>query len=36
MPNLKIEQGCLTGQKQVPSPHFSQRPDQEDISLLVI
>lgn len=36
MLNLKIEQGCLTGQKQVPSPHFSQRPDQEDISLLVI
>ncbi|HHW7568691.1 TPA: 1,6-anhydro-N-acetylmuramyl-L-alanine amidase AmpD [Mannheimia haemolytica] len=36
MPNLKIEQGCLTGQKQVQSPHFSQRPDQEDISLLVI
>ncbi|HGO5824435.1 TPA: 1,6-anhydro-N-acetylmuramyl-L-alanine amidase AmpD [Mannheimia haemolytica] len=36
MPNLKIEQGCLTSQKQVPSPHFSQRPNQEDISLLVI
>ncbi|WP_373817946.1 1,6-anhydro-N-acetylmuramyl-L-alanine amidase AmpD [Glaesserella sp.] len=33
---LKIENGWLTEQKQVISPHFSPRPDKEDISLLVI
>lgn len=36
MPNLTIEQGCLLYQKQVPSPHFSPRPNPDDISLLVI
>ncbi|OOH86394.1 N-acetylmuramoyl-L-alanine amidase [Pasteurellaceae bacterium 15-036681] len=33
---LTIEKGWLTQQKQVVSPHFSQRPDPQDISLLVI
>ena len=33
---LKIENGWLAGQKHVISPHFSPRPDREDISLLVI
>lgn len=35
MYNLKIEQGWLN-QKQVVSPHFSERPQNDDISLLVI
>ncbi|WP_324682365.1 1,6-anhydro-N-acetylmuramyl-L-alanine amidase AmpD [Bibersteinia trehalosi] len=34
--NLTIENGWLTAQKQVISPHFSERPDVQDISLLVI
>lgn len=33
---LKIENGWLVEQKQVISPHFSNRPDPLDISLLVI
>lgn len=32
----KIEQGKLTDCRQIPSPHFDERPDPEDISLLVI
>lgn len=36
MPKFKIEKGCLINQKQVPSPHFNPRPDENDISLLVI
>lgn len=36
MQKLKIQNGCLVHQKQVPSPHFSQRPSENDISLLVI
>lgn len=35
MHNLKIEQGWLN-QKSVVSPHFSKRPQDDDISLLVI
>ncbi|QLB20372.1 N-acetyl-anhydromuranmyl-L-alanine amidase [Vespertiliibacter pulmonis] len=35
MHNLKIEQGWLN-QKRVISPHFSERPQNDDISLLVI
>ncbi len=31
-----IQNGYLVSQKQVPSPHFSARPNSEDISLLVI
>lgn len=34
--NLKIENGWLTKTKKVISPHFSLRPDKQDISLLVI
>lgn len=33
---MQILDGLLVAQKQLPSPHFSERPDQEDISLLVI
>lgn len=33
---LKIENGWLCDQKRVLSPHFSSRPDKQDISLLVI
>ncbi|MFA9489281.1 MULTISPECIES: 1,6-anhydro-N-acetylmuramyl-L-alanine amidase AmpD [unclassified Mannheimia] len=36
MQKLKIENGCLVHQKQVPSPHFSPRANEDDISLLVI
>lgn len=37
MQKLKhIEQGQLTDCRQIPSPHFDERPDPEDISLLVI
>lgn len=36
MQNFKIEDGCLVHQSQVPSPHFSPRPNENDISLLVI
>lgn len=36
MQKFKIENGCLINQKQVPSPHFSPRPKENDISLLVI
>lgn len=35
-PDFTIENGTLTAQRQVPSPHFSARPNVEDISLLVI
>lgn len=34
--NLTIENGWLTAQKRVISPHFSPRPQCDDISLLVI
>lgn len=34
--NLTVKNGWLTAQKQVISPHFSPRPDIQDISLLVI
>lgn len=34
--DLAIKNGELRHQRQVPSPHFSQRPDVNDISLLVI
>ncbi|WP_150539957.1 1,6-anhydro-N-acetylmuramyl-L-alanine amidase AmpD [Actinobacillus vicugnae] len=34
--NLKIKNGKLIHQKQVPSPHFNPRPQPNDISLLVI
>ncbi len=34
--DLKIENGWLANTKQVISPHFSHRPDTNDISLLVI
>lgn len=36
MQNLKIEHGWLKQHKQIHSPHFSKRPDSQDISLLVI
>lgn len=36
MQKLKIQNGCLVHQKQVPSPYFSPRPNENDISLLVI
>lgn len=37
MQKLKdIEQGWLKDCRQIPSPHFDERPDPEDISLLVI
>ena len=31
-----IEKGFLTNCRQIPSPHFDERPDLQDISLLVI
>ena len=31
-----IEKGFLTDCRQIPSPHFDERPDLQDISLLVI
>lgn len=34
--NLTLENGWLTAQKQVVSPHFSLRPNEDEISLLVI
>ncbi|MDP8163040.1 1,6-anhydro-N-acetylmuramyl-L-alanine amidase AmpD [Pasteurella skyensis] len=34
--NLNIKNGWLTQSKRVLSPHFSQRPNVDDISLLVI
>ncbi|WGE58128.1 1,6-anhydro-N-acetylmuramyl-L-alanine amidase AmpD [Actinobacillus equuli] len=34
--NLTIQNGKLIHQRQVPSPHFNQRPKENDISLLVI
>lgn len=36
MQKFKIENGLLINQKQIPSPHFSPRPNKNDISLLVI
>ena len=33
---MKLEQGWLTDIRQVPSPHFNQRPNDEAPSLLVI
>lgn len=33
---LHIQQGWLFSARKVPSPHFDQRPDLQDISLLVI
>ncbi|WGE89744.1 1,6-anhydro-N-acetylmuramyl-L-alanine amidase AmpD [Actinobacillus arthritidis] len=34
--NLTIQNGKLIYQRQVPSPHFNPRPQENDISLLVI
>ena len=31
-----IKKGFLTDCRQIPSPHFDERPDLQDISLLVI
>ncbi|MDO5054987.1 MAG: 1,6-anhydro-N-acetylmuramyl-L-alanine amidase AmpD [Pasteurella oralis] len=31
-----IQQGWLNSVKRIPSPHFDQRPDPQDISLLII
>ena len=36
MQNLNIKNGQLQNIRQCPSPHFDSRPEQEDISLLVI
>ncbi|RUO80061.1 1,6-anhydro-N-acetylmuramyl-L-alanine amidase AmpD [Idiomarina tyrosinivorans] len=36
MKSYCIENHCLTGVEQRPSPHFDQRPNTDDISLLVI
>ena len=36
MRHISIEDGWLNGVRRVISPHFDQRPDPQDISLLVI
>lgn len=33
---MKIEQHVLQGVRFLPSPHFNQRPDEDDVSLIVI